>query len=704
MRPSSIVIAVAIHVSGMCWGQESWILGGEGGHSWSEVAELNALGDASTAPGALQPWELRPDENLLPRVSERFTWSPRQVPQDPFWSEGMPRFWRGRKMPGQMEPISRFVDGDPYTLNSVVKFLHTTGEYYTIDPGGLVPLERFVIRLPPEFDPVTGDPDPRCCDPHGKPYAFFVPHRGELTASQIETQEMLLRRTVRSSRYGNYVPLPISLGSVEQHLVAPLTIDFPLQYLRFVRWRSFPDDILTYVWGATRPLFDALAYAEFELYGRGFAGETRYRSKVLDLGRPVTLGRLFMAVTKWRRQGSRWVETTDANGNVQRRWQVGELVEATDAAVEVSLRLRNGTDDDPHTYFTWNDTGDLEEIARVDWDGLEPRKSEVDAKFVGWQGPVTEDFESWSPWSSPIRQAVTRLDLPSRRFFQLELMMTSSRPRDMARLDSLWIEFFPVLVPNLVGEVGVLGQSQAGLLEVPIGEPTELVYAIRAGFLGAAGVGFDAVHIASLAEPEFLQLLRGDSPAGAQEVAPDTVWTDRDGLTLYLPEPVQGDETLWIGLRTALYTVAAQLRGEVFNRDNSHMRQMVEEGNATDHIHTNRLQVVAAGEAVEQIIGALEIQPPTFTPNGDGSNDRTQLKYSLFGVLDAEVEIFFYTLAGEPVHRIIATNLEAGIHTVPWDGRDATGRLLDPGLYLCQVKAQTGRGRFAIVRPVAVAY
>ena len=48
--------------------------------------------------------------------------------------------------------------------------------------------------------------------------------------------------------------------------------------------------------------------------------------------------------------------------------------------------------------------------------------------------------------------------------------------------------------------------------------------------------------------------------------------------------------------------------------------------------------------------------------------------------------------------------VEAGIHTVLWDGRDASGRLLDPGLYLCQVKARTGRGRFAVVTPDAVAY
>ena len=126
----------------------------------------------------------------------------------------------------------------------------------------------------------------------------------------------------------------------------------------------------------------ALAYGEFELYGRGFAGQTRYVSHVQDLGQPATLGRVFMAVSKWRRQGAGWSETADG----ERRWQVGELVEAPDAEVDVVFRLKNGTDADPLTYFTWNDLGELAEIERTAWEALKLRTNDSDPSFVGWRG------------------------------------------------------------------------------------------------------------------------------------------------------------------------------------------------------------------------------------------------------------------------------------------------------------------------------
>ena len=124
-----------------------------------------------------------------------------------------------------------------------------------------MPLERFEIHLPPEFEPATGAANPDCCDQFGKPWTHYIPHQGELTGSLIETTDMLLEGR-GENRYGeSYKPLPIPLGSVEQHLVAPIIIDFPLQYLRFVRWRTFPDN-------PDAPgvkINFALAYGEFEL-------------------------------------------------------------------------------------------------------------------------------------------------------------------------------------------------------------------------------------------------------------------------------------------------------------------------------------------------------------------------------------------------------------------------------------------------------
>ena len=674
-------------------GQE-WAFGGQGGQSWEEWAQLKVLADDARVPGALQPRELRPDVNILPSIFTQFPFERWRDPPNPLWVNGMPRLWRGLGNlghPGVMMPFLRYVDGDINTFQWVTNFgpggNKTSNEFYTIDPGAPLPLERFVLRLPPS----------EATDLFGEPWENYVPRQGELSATllgeQIPTEDK--GQFTYNTRY---VPLDKVLGRIEGNLVAPIEITFPLQYFRYVRWRSFPDN-------GQGPFFDQaegvltiakLAYAEFELYGRGFAAESRYESKVVDLGQPAILGQVSMAVSKWRRQEGQW--------GANQRWQEGALVAAPDADAEVRVRIKTGSTDDPRLFFTYNDQGELDEVDFATWRTLKKRQGPYDPVFVGWQGPLAEDRERWTPWSSPVRAPGAPLSLDHGRYFQVLVEMTSRRPTDVARLDSLRLELLPLLVPDLVGEVGVVDDSlAASLTEVLIGAPVDLTYAIRAEFGDRSGAGFDAVRVQTPSQPEFLGLAIG-SPPETIALERDAVVVDETGLTLHLLQPIAADAELHIGLRTALYTISAQLQGAVFNRAASHARQFVKAGNATDRIHTDQLQIVATSD-IAQSIGDLHIQPRILTPNGDGNNDRLHIRYALFGVLNAEVEVAFYTLAGAPVRRLLATDQKAGTNPpIEWDVRDEGGRLLAPGLYLCQVAIDSGRGRFATTVPIAVAY
>ena len=415
----------------------------------------------------------------------------------------------------------------------------------------------------------------------------------------------------------------------------------------------------------------------------------------------MTLGRVFMEVSKWQRVNSGWLESSDEQGNVQRRWQVGELVEVPDAEVSASWRIKIGLTDDPLAYYTWSDQIELVEIDRAEWDSY--KTPERDRDVLGYRGPITENRHDWTGWSGRVTDSSAHLDMPSRRYFQLQVTTTTANSRQMARVDSLSIEFFPLLAPTLVGEVGVMGDSEATIAQVHIGKPFELVYAIRAEFDGEEREGFDAVRISTPAEPEFLYLMKGASPKG-EELTPDEIRVDPEGLTLFLPEQIQDDEELSIGLRTSMYTVSTRVIGEVFNRDNSVVRQRVEEGDATERIRTNKLGLIAGGDEVRQVIAVLTIEPRIVTPNGDGRNDDVQFDYTLLGVLDADVEIAIYALAGERVHSIEIANVAGGEHAHTWNGRTATGALVAPGVYLAQATGLTGRGSFAITRPFSVAY
>ena len=234
--------------------QQVWKVGGGSGVAWSDVAALKVMADEETVPGSLQPWELRPDVNVLPRINEAFNgyWDRWQFPFNPFWESGSPRLWRGPgnfQLIAQFQPTSTYVDGDRETILWATNYgpggNKVASEYYTIDMGAALPVERFEIHLPPEFLE-DGTPNPNCCDRFGTPWSRSVPHQGELSAVKKETGRLIneslgLDRSPLGDDF-HYKPLEVFLGAVEQHLVAPIIIDFPLQYFRFVRRRTWADE------------------------------------------------------------------------------------------------------------------------------------------------------------------------------------------------------------------------------------------------------------------------------------------------------------------------------------------------------------------------------------------------------------------------------------------------------------------------------
>ena len=114
--------------------------------------------------------------------------------------------------------------------------------------------------------------------------------------------------------------------------------------------------------------------------------------------------------------------------------------------------------------------------------------------------------------------------------------------------------------------------------------------------------------------------------------------------------------------------------------------------------------MVAEGEAGKSPLADLAFSSATLTANGDGRNDRLQIRYTLYGVISTDVEVTFHGLDGRKIHSVKQSGQAAGRHTVEWDGTGAAGGLLLPGTYLCRVAAETGRGRFELIMPVALVY
>ena len=636
-----------------------WRLGGEEGHSWGDWANMKVMVDDFSVPGAMQPFELHPDSNLVTQLGH---WQRHKFPWDPDYRPGHPRIWRGVNWTVNNDGYpANYVDGDTTSFNTPRNWSwwRLKPEFDTLDFGAPAPVERFVFYPPAGTDGVTDEP-----------------YREKWVLQNFELSGGNDTVTIQQEEGEDYRPLEVMLAQVERNFDWYTQVRFPLQYFRFLRFRVIGD-------AAEGQFLTQFAIAEMEVYGRGFAPEVMYESRAVDLGQEVNVGRVFFGVSPWRKEGER-------------------TVPAPEGPVSVSVEIKTGRDDSPLAYFGYNDQGEPVEVTQAEYGELRPRVYAWDPPVVGWRGPFTEDQEDWSFWSVPLRESGMRPGVPPGQYFQLRVKLGTEGLWEYVRVDSLAVEFFPLLADRVVGEVAAVGDPtpEGGVAQVRIGERTELVYVMRAEFTGKDRSGFDAVRIFTPSEADSIRLAMGDPPA---VVVPDSVRSDGGGVTVYLPRRIEMDASLRIRLATTLYGGSAKLEGEVFDRRESAMRQRIDEGDATEDVSTNRLQVLASGASLDRILGEVAILPRSITPNQDGRNARTRITYTLFGVEGADVEVAFYTLTGKRVRRI-SERQQVGPHTVEWEGLDDTGRLVTPGLYLCRVAAQTDRGTFETVKPIAVVY
>lgn len=98
--------------------------------------------------------------------------------------------------------------------------------------------------------------------------------------------------------------------------------------------------------------------------------------------------------------------------------------------------------------------------------------------------------------------------------------------------------------------------------------------------------------------------------------------------------------------------------------------------------------------------GSLGVDPPAAPAAGRLSagpvpakrGDAVTLRFALAGA--GRVRLAIHDLAGRLVRVAASGRLDAGAHAVGWDGRDASGRAVPPGLYFARLEA-AGRGAVA---------
>ena len=649
--------ALALMLSGLSvrsWATDEFRLGGT--EPWATWTGQLRMMDDATDPSVLQPRELKPGENLLPQLGPWYRW---RSPGESTYRLGDVRIWRGiNYLRPRAEPRD-FVDGDLTTFFSAHDY-YDPNEFYTIDLGVPAPVDRFVFYPPEGRDALTQEP-----------------YRPNFAFAKYELSGSLDPVGVAKEEGSHYRPLNVLLASIDLNTEAVVHIDFPLQYLRFLRIYFFPDN---------GQFYSKFALAELEVSGRGFPPQAMWASQVIDLGQTVNIGRVRFGASKWRRAGD-------------------QIAAAPDAPTSAQIEIKTGLDPTPTGYHGYDDIGQLVEVTQSAYERLKQRIWPWDPPAVGWRGPIFDDADNWSFWSPPLRHSGELPRVPSGRYLQLRLTLETETLWDFTRLDSLSIEYSPLLAERVVGEVAAASDLQpiGHIAEVPAGQKIELVCDLRAEF-AAEQAGFDAVRLTLPSAGALLGLEMGDPP---QPVTADSVVSKPEGLAIYLPEPIRdgGAPTLRLHLETIMYTASGTVQAEVFTRAGQSLPQQVEGGDASDALGTDQLRMVAMGRALDEVLGAIEVRPSAFTPQGDGINDHVTIQYSLFRLLAAaEIELEIYALDGRSTWRQTLGAQLNGRHQAMWNGRDEQEQLVAPGIYVVQVRAQTDQGQWTQERSFAVVY
>jgi hypothetical protein len=638
-----------------------WQIGGSG-LNWAESDSVSILVDK--ASGALQPVYIRPDRSVFSYLENWGSWNPREL--------GYVDGERPRVAGGE-----RLVDGDSTSYNAPSSGGSPDGRTYTFDIAVPVPLFSFGFYTPSQGYRSDGQALREDVVPA---YELFISEQNAIDWREIADVRENFRADVRHQfprqyvRYARYIR---RLSQLEAAQIAALSIS---SQETFSKGQAHKGTI-----------------GDFELYGEGVPQRVIYKTLIFDLGQPVNFGRLFWSATPQRIEG-------------------GVSVDVPDAPVRVQVEARAGTDPVPAIYYEFTDMGTrvvvdqkrYQEVLKnqsgsiTNADGLGGTVTVTSRPKPGLRAGIEYDQDNWNFWSVPAFESGQPIGLRSGRYLQLKILLHSEDFDAYMRLDSLWIETSPVLATRVDGEVARLDDPTPlrGVAEVEIGKLTDFVVEYAADFEGG-GAGFDAIRIRTGGTPMFRGL-----EMGAQAVEPTAVEEQAGELVVQLPRRVNpgNNEPIRVAFAAEVYDFAWTFDSEVIDSGTESLPQPVLGADVGEGIGTNTLRVLAASSQAEKIRD-VRLSSGVVTPNGDGVNDLLNISYTLFGLPDAvAAQINIYALDGRRVATRAVGLQRSGLQRAEWDGRDARGARLLPGLYLLGLEIEGEAAALTRLLPVGVAY
>ncbi len=360
----------------------------------------------------------------------------------------------------------------------------------------------------------------------------------------------------------------------------------------------------------------------------------------------------------------------------------------------VTVQTRTGPDREPLHYFRYTGIGgDRERVSAAVYTRLDSIE----------QGPILRNPD-WSPWETVTDGQVRS---PSRHpFIQFRLQMNG--PGTVIK--RLVIEYLnPPIADGLAAEIAPLVVEAGRQTEFTISLQTRMrIWRTDGSLLPNADTGFQGLRIQTAARIDAIDKVLVDD----REVEFTAAYDSADGTTIRLRRSILQDGTF----------IQIQLRGAVF-RDATRFdvqasdRRLVEGELLTVHQSAQEEDVdplslggslvvrVASEEGALPLFEGIAASSDVISPNGDGINDRFELRYALLKLTQAAASrLDIYALDGRLLRRIDGGLQLNGDQVYRWEGRDEIGELVGPGLYVYRLLVESDGGPVERTGVVGVVY